>query len=149
MLFRGLDMADEDQLAFTNSLGPMGDKEWARSTRSRRTRKEPQLLSLHPRQFSWHIDRTDTDVPPYITMLVAKRLAPVDGDTEFANTYAAYDALPDHDKRLIEGLKVVHRVSASFRYRAGSQRRDARAPGNSPRTRNIRWSGTTVTAASR
>jgi alpha-ketoglutarate-dependent taurine dioxygenase len=30
------------------------------------------------------------------------------GNTEFANTYAAYDALPEERKKQIESLKVVH-----------------------------------------
>jgi alpha-ketoglutarate-dependent taurine dioxygenase len=35
------------------------------------------------------------------------------GDTEFANTYAAYEALPDEQKKELEGLRVVHSFTAS------------------------------------
>ena len=35
-------------------------------------------------------------------------LPPEGGTTEWANTYAAYDALPESDKAALEGLRVVH-----------------------------------------
>jgi alpha-ketoglutarate-dependent taurine dioxygenase len=36
------------------------------------------------------------------------------GETEFANTYAAYEALSDGDKALIDSLKVVHSKRATM-----------------------------------
>jgi taurine dioxygenase len=40
-------------------------------------------------------------------MLYAVELPPAGGDTEFANTALAYEALPDNTKRRIAGLHVV------------------------------------------
>jgi alpha-ketoglutarate-dependent taurine dioxygenase len=62
---------------------------------------------------AWHIDRVDIDLPPYASMLNAKRLVSPGGETEFANTYAAYEDLSEADKALIEDLRVVHRVEAA------------------------------------
>ena len=42
-------------------------------------------------------------------MLYAVELPPKGGDTEFANTALAYDALPEQTKRRIAGLRVVFR----------------------------------------
>ncbi len=39
-------------------------------------------------------------------------LAPSGGDTQFCNTYASYDALPDEMKARLEGLKAVHLLAA-------------------------------------
>jgi alpha-ketoglutarate-dependent taurine dioxygenase len=117
ILFRGLAMDDEQQLAFTRTLGPvLGEKSGDVYKVTWDPRESPMLYLYTPGNFFWHIDRTDADIPPFITMLNAKRLDPEGGDTEFANTYAAYDALFETDKRLIENLRVVHRVIDSFRF---------------------------------
>jgi taurine dioxygenase len=55
----------------------------------------------------WHSDTTYLETPPMGTMLVAREVPPVGGDTLFANMYLAYDALSDGMKRLLEGLKGV------------------------------------------
>jgi len=44
-----------------------------------------------------------------LTMLRAVAVPPTGGDTEFANTALAYDALPDETKRRIAGLRVAFR----------------------------------------
>lgn len=117
ILLRGLDMDDEQQLAFTRTLGPVLDEKSGEVYKVTWDPKESPMLYLYtPGNFFWHIDRTDADIPPFITMLNAKRLDPVGGDTEFANTYAAYEALCDEDKALIEDMRVVHRVIDSFRF---------------------------------
>ena len=59
---------------------------------------QPEYYQFNYGNFSWHIDRTDLDVPPFSSMLNAKRLSPTGGQTEFANTYAAYEDLPESDK---------------------------------------------------
>jgi alpha-ketoglutarate-dependent taurine dioxygenase len=116
LLFRGLDMSDEQQLAFTRTLGPVFDAGGGDVCKVTFDRNEnPALWEYNYGNFSWHIDRTDTDVPPFASILNAKRLTDEGGQTEFANTYAAYADLPEDDKRLIDRLKVVHKVEASFR----------------------------------
>lgn len=117
LVFRGLEMDDEKQLAFTRTLGPVLDEKSGEVYKVTWDKREsPNLYFYTPGNFFWHIDRTDSDVPPFITMLNAKRLPDTGGDTQFANTYAAYEALPEADKQLIENMKVVHRVSDSFRF---------------------------------
>ena len=65
--------------------------------------------------FNWHIDDTTSAVPARATMLTARQVATVGGGTEFANTYAAYENLPDHERKRYEGLRVVHSFEASQR----------------------------------
>jgi alpha-ketoglutarate-dependent taurine dioxygenase len=116
LLFRGLDMSDEQQLAFTRTLGPVFDAGGGDVYKVTFDRNEnPALWEYNYGNFSWHIDRTDTDVPPFASILNAKRLTTEGGQTEFANTYAAYADLPEDDKGLIDRLKVIHKVEASFR----------------------------------
>lgn len=62
----------------------------------------------------WHTDMSYTDRPPRATLLYAVevpfRNGIALGDTTFASTAAAYDALSDETKEKIEGLTVVHDV---------------------------------------
>lgn len=52
----------------------------------------------------WHSDTTYIEMPPMASMLLARELPPYGGDTLFANQYAAYEALSDTMKRLLDGL---------------------------------------------
>jgi alpha-ketoglutarate-dependent taurine dioxygenase len=116
LLIRGVPMDDDQQLAFTRTLGAIfnpGSDTIYKVTFDKT--ENPKLWEYNYGNFSWHIDRTDTDVPPFASILNAKRLSPSGGQTEFANTYAAYEDLPDEDKQLIDGLKVVHKLESSFR----------------------------------
>ncbi len=53
----------------------------------------------------WHSDTTYQTCPPMATMLYAKEIPPVGGDTLFANQYAAYDSLSEGLRRTIENLR--------------------------------------------
>jgi len=55
----------------------------------------------------WHSDTTYLQTPPMGSMLVAREVPPVGGDTLFANMYLAYETLSDGMKRLLDGLKGV------------------------------------------
>jgi taurine dioxygenase len=56
----------------------------------------------------WHSDTTYLEMPPMGTMLVAREVPPVGGDTLFANQYLAYEALSDGMKKLLDGLCAVN-----------------------------------------
>jgi len=56
----------------------------------------------------WHSDTTYLDVPPMASMLVAREVPPVGGDTLFANMYLAYEALSERMRCLLDGLVGVN-----------------------------------------
>ena len=56
---------------------------------------------------AWHSDGSFNPKPPKATMLYAVELPPAGGDTLFASGYAAYDALSDGMKAMLDGLKGV------------------------------------------
>jgi alpha-ketoglutarate-dependent 2,4-dichlorophenoxyacetate dioxygenase len=56
----------------------------------------------------WHTDSSFRRESATWSMLHAKAVPPSGGDTEFADTRAAYDALPDVMKRRLEGLIAEH-----------------------------------------
>jgi alpha-ketoglutarate-dependent 2,4-dichlorophenoxyacetate dioxygenase len=56
----------------------------------------------------WHTDSSFRDPSAMWSMLHAKTVPPAGGDTEFADTRAAYDALPGAMQRRLEGLVAEH-----------------------------------------
>jgi taurine dioxygenase len=56
----------------------------------------------------WHTDVSCEEEPPMGSILHLRQCPPCGGDTLFANTYAAYDALSDRMKSYLEGLAAIH-----------------------------------------
>jgi alpha-ketoglutarate-dependent taurine dioxygenase len=68
--------------------------------------------------FDWHIDGCTPlgdECPQKATVLSAVQVAERGGETEFANSYAAYDALTDEEKERFGSVRVVHSLEASQR----------------------------------
>ena len=62
----------------------------------------------------WHTDTPYLENPSLGSVLYAKELPPIGGDTIFSNMYLAYEALDVETKRFLEGRCGVH--SANKRY---------------------------------
>ncbi|PXW35589.1 UNVERIFIED_CONTAM: alpha-ketoglutarate-dependent taurine dioxygenase [Williamsia faeni] len=60
----------------------------------------------------WHIDGLLDEIAPKTSMLTARVTSAEGGETEFASTYAAYDALSDEEKERFADLRVVHTFEA-------------------------------------
>ena len=56
----------------------------------------------------WHTDLTFKQVQPFASILVARVVPEVGGDTMWSSCFAAYDRLPDGMKSDLEGLKAIH-----------------------------------------
>ena len=56
---------------------------------------------------NWHTDQMFTPTPARYTILYAKQIPPVGGDTLFANLHQAYDALSDGMKAMIANLRTL------------------------------------------
>jgi taurine dioxygenase len=59
----------------------------------------------------WHTDTSYLECPPMASILYAKTIPPIGGDTLFANMYAAYDALSPRYKAMLEGLQGINSAS--------------------------------------
>ncbi|WP_372809880.1 TauD/TfdA dioxygenase family protein [Litorivivens sp.] len=116
VVFKEVHMSDEQQLAFTGTLGNVideGEKGVYKVTLD--TKENPQADYLKG-AFFWHIDGTTLDVPILASILRAKKLSETGGDTEFSNTYAAYEDLSEEDKAKYDNLKVVHSLENAQQY---------------------------------
>lgn len=63
----------------------------------------------------WHSDVTFDATPPLGSILRAVKLPDIGGDTLFASMYAAYDALSDRMRQMVDGLEALHDGTPSFR----------------------------------
>ena len=63
----------------------------------------------------WHTDSSFKRLPSICSLLYAETVAPVGGNTEFADQRAAYDALPEATQRKLQGLVVEHWIATSRR----------------------------------
>jgi len=81
----------------------------------------------------WHSDTAYLDRPPMGTMLIAREVPPVGGDTLFANMYLAYETLSEGMKGMLQGLIAVNSSAKAnaTRTREDRLRGDARADAKS------------------
>ncbi|MFP5305954.1 MAG: TauD/TfdA dioxygenase family protein [Gammaproteobacteria bacterium] len=118
LVFKALDLSDEQQLKLAALMGSVrdeGNRGIFKVTLDKALNARADYLKG---SFLWHLDGTHDDVPVFASLLSARKLSQTGGQTEFANSYAAYESLPEATKRRIAGLKVVHSVEVSMR-RAG------------------------------
>ena len=74
---------------------------------------EIALVAKEPEQTTnigggWHTDHSYDHAPALGSMLYARQVPPMGGDTLFSSMYAAYDALSDGLKQTLAGLRAVH-----------------------------------------
>jgi alpha-ketoglutarate-dependent taurine dioxygenase len=112
--FRGLNLSDEQQLAFTKTLGTTSQE--YKATKITMDPLENPKAEYIKGAFYWHIDGTMLDIPIFASVMSGRKLSEVGGQTEFSNTYAAFDALPEAEQRYLESLRVVHMFENSQRY---------------------------------
>jgi alpha-ketoglutarate-dependent taurine dioxygenase len=115
LLFRGVHFDEAELNMFAATVSAIDDQDDKGNFKVTMDEKlNPIALILYGTR-AWHMDRLDTAMPPLGTLLAPVVLSPEGGETEFANTYAAYEALSDKDKALVENLEVEHATSAQFR----------------------------------
>src|SRR6516165_8074916 len=128
VVFRGQNLSNERQIEFSRRFGELethivkryllpGYPEILLISNIRDAGGEH--IGLADAGFTWHTDTSYRRRPSRCSILYAKEVPHRDGvplgDTVFANTVAAYVALPEAMKKGIDGLKAVHRYSSRRR----------------------------------
>jgi len=115
LVLRGQNISEEQHIAFSRTFGDLQDhtvKDWLLPA-------HPEILVLSNRGRGgvkpldnggayWHSDMTYAAVPPMGSILHGLTVPPEGGDTLYADMYAAYEALDDKTRELIEGRTAIH-----------------------------------------
>lgn len=126
LLFPGQSVSDEEQIAFSERFGPLeATLAGAIGANSKLARisnmlpdgsiKDPdsQLALFTRANLFWHTDSSFKAVPAKASLLSARIIPRTGGDTEFASTRAAYEALPEARRARLDGLIAIHSITKS------------------------------------
>jgi taurine dioxygenase len=126
IIFRGQEIASEHLLALGRRFGKLTVHPFAPNE----GKDAPELIKFRNDEKTppfgtdvWHSDETFRAEPPMATILVAKEVPAVGGDTMFASMTAAYEGLSDRMQQFICGLEGVHDMKP-FRPLFGSSEED-------------------------
>jgi taurine dioxygenase len=111
LIFRDQEISSNDLLAFGRRFGELTVHPFAPNE----GKNAPELIKFRNDEKTppfgtdvWHSDETFRAEPPMATILVAKEVPAVGGDTMFVSMTAAYDGLSDRMQQLIGGLEGIH-----------------------------------------
>ncbi|ONH61585.1 taurine catabolism dioxygenase TauD [Frankia sp. CcI49] len=115
LLFREIHLDDEAQVEFCRRLGELARFRGYRLPEVMEINFEPSNRNAEYFRSNdgWHIDGClDGGPPPRAGVLTARVVADHGGETEFASSYAAYEALSEAEKEQYAKLRVVHTFEA-------------------------------------
>ena len=127
LVFHGQKISDEQQIAFSRNFGAIEDARGGNITKPEDKRlptdmndvsnlgKDGRPLPRDSRERAfnlgnmlWHSDSSFRPIPAKYSLLSARVVNPVGGNTEFADMRAAYDALDAETKAQVEELICEH-----------------------------------------
>lgn len=110
IFFRDQSLTPDQQVAFAGRFGPIGIYPFAAPLKD-----HPQVIAVvkEPEQTTnfggfWHSDTAYLERPSLGSVLYAKQVPPLGGDTLFANMYLAYESLSEGMRRVLDGLSAVN-----------------------------------------
>ena len=114
LLFRDQRMSPAQQVAFTRRLGTLHVMEplefnvpgWPEVFVVSNVEENGKPVGLRRAGWGWHSDGEDKAIPNAGSLLHALEVPPEGGDTLFADTYAAFAALPAEIRRAIDGRRA-------------------------------------------
>jgi alpha-ketoglutarate-dependent taurine dioxygenase len=117
---RDLPLTDEQQCVFAQTLGTVrlgtvkteGERGLMKVTHDKK--ENATYAEFFTGTFFWHFDGPYEAIPPFASVLTPRVLSKSGGQTEFANTYAAYEDLQAADKAYYETLQVVHTMQSAM-----------------------------------
>lgn len=109
IFFRDQNLTPAQFLAFARAMGTPIDYPFVKGLPDHPEIIQVAKLEHERHNFGgiWHSDTTYLEVPPMGSMLLAREVPPVGGDTEFANQYLAYESLSAGLRKVLDGLVGV------------------------------------------
>jgi alpha-ketoglutarate-dependent taurine dioxygenase len=113
LLFPELHAGDEAQVAFARKLGPLARFPNFPNEHVMIISFDPDNpnAKYYPSNDYWHIDGSMDEVPARASIMSAHVITEEGGETAFASTYAAYEALSEREREQFAELRVIHRMS--------------------------------------
>ena len=110
VFFRGQDITPEQHLAFARRFGTLNQHDQVAGMEDYPDIIEVRQEPTDTRNFggAWHGDVTYLPEPPLGSILYAREVPPVGGDTLWASLYLAYEDLSDGYRAMIDPLTVIH-----------------------------------------
>jgi taurine dioxygenase len=110
VFFRGADLSPQAHMAFAQSFGELDAPHplYPHVDGFDRIVKLENDSGAPPDTNSWHTDLTFKARQPFASILVARHVPEVGGDTMWSSNYAAYDLLSEGMKRDLETLEALH-----------------------------------------
>ena len=110
IFFRNQDLSPEQHIAFAELWGDINVNRFFKHVEGQpkiaEVRKEPDQKKNIGR--SWHTDHSYDQIPAMASILYAKEVPEIGGDTLFASMHAAHDSLSEGLRATLYGLKAVH-----------------------------------------
>ncbi|UNV88718.1 MULTISPECIES: TauD/TfdA family dioxygenase [unclassified Comamonas] len=110
VFFRDQNLTPEEHIRFAQCFG-----EISKSPVYKTMDEYPQIMPIikNPTDKdvigdTWHTDETYQTTPPMGSLLYAREVPEVGGDTLFCNLYRAYDTLSEEMKEMLKKLRAVH-----------------------------------------
>ena len=112
VLFRGQEISADQLMAFGARFGALTVHPFAPADEVRPALIRFENTAENPPFGTdvWHSDETFRPDPPMGTMLYAKEVPALGGDTVFASMAAAYEGLSDRMQAFVSGLEAVHDI---------------------------------------
>jgi taurine dioxygenase len=115
IFFRQQDVGAEQMWAFLKHFGtPQKDDSFGTDADGPDDVREADLKPTRKGTAVWHADSTFLAKPPKFTLLRAVKLPPCGGDTCWASMAAAYDALSEPVRAMVDKLSAVHAVETAL-----------------------------------
>jgi taurine dioxygenase len=115
IFFRDQDVTPEQHVAFARRFGALETHPFVPH---RDGHPEVMVLKKNDRMGGyenvWHSDVTWRLAPSLGSVLLAREVPPVGGDTLFCDMYAAYEGLDDELRNSLDGLRAVHDFTHTF-----------------------------------
>lgn len=125
IFFRDQRMTPEEQMRFAGMFGPF----YTHPAAPKRMAEHPEILVVHADANStridgedWHSDNSCDTEPPMASVLHLLEVPPVGGDTLFSSMYAAYEALSEPMKAMLDGMTAIHDGTRQYAGRYGTEK---------------------------
>ena len=131
LLFRGQSLGDDEQIAFSRRFGPLETTIRSIATQESTPNHIANLSNVdadgrlipagdkrnvyNAGNQMWHSDSSFKKVPAHASLLSAREIPPVGGETQFASMRVGYSRLPEDLRRFLDGKEAIH----SFVYSRG------------------------------